>query len=111
MEMEVFNGCGARLGGLLADLAAGGSIMELWKLTLRVYELGDETSSLTLALHLREHADDHHKFRATARAGRCLYELGLHQESQELLRAGLQELKDQDTPLRPILENMLGLAY
>jgi HD-GYP domain-containing protein (c-di-GMP phosphodiesterase class II) len=111
MEPAAFNDYGARLGGLLADPADGGDIVDLWKLTLRVYELGDETSSLTLALHLREHADDHHRFRATARAGRCLYELGLHQESQELLRTGLQELKDQDTPLRPILENMLGLAY
>lgn len=111
MAAEALDEYGGRLGAVLADPGSAGSVEELWRLTLRVYELGDETSSLSLALHLRAHAGDHHHFRAIARAGRCLYELGLFKESQELLNAGLHELKEADSPMRPILENMIGLAF
>lgn len=113
MSQERLEEYGGTLSAILGDPKGHGSLEEIYRLTLKLYALGDETSALTLALFVYERAEAPLRQRAAARAGRCYYELGLLSEAEAILHDALHELPGQAAAevMRPILDNMLGNVY
>lgn len=103
---------GARFAEIQADLERSGDAQTLFRLAQKMYALGDETAALTLAQHVHARGDGLLRYRAAARAGRCLYELGLTREAREMMEAAIGELArgEPDSPLLAVLDNMLGNA-